>query len=290
MTPPSGSSRPSRTARAAALGRAVGYAGHRDDLAEQLLPWRDAALARRLRYRVDGAGRQGRFLRPTTAVLAAHTTLRMAVIDDLVRDAVADGADQVVVLGAGLDTRAWRLPELATTRVLELDLPEIQSGKQLRLGGTPARAEEVRFVPVDFHTADLDRVLADAGHQAHEPTIWLWEGVTMYLDEPSVRATLEALAGRSAAGSRLAMTFAVPALLGDSGPGRILSPGARAAFDLLGEPLRTLMTAADVRMLLRDVGVEDLVLSDFAAWAATLGVDPPRNPLAAEHLAVATWH
>jgi methyltransferase (TIGR00027 family) len=289
MRPPSEGARPSRTARAAALGRAVGFDGHRDTLAEQLLPWRDAALARRLRYRVDGTGRSSRLLRSVTGVLAAHTTLRMVAIDEQVRDAVAAGTRQVVILGAGLDTRAWRLPELGATRVLELDLPQTQNGKRLRLGGTPARAEEVRFVPVDLHRADLDWVLGHAGHDARDPTVWILEGLTMYLPHPSVRATLAGVAGRSAPGSRLAMTFAVPEVLGDSGPGRALAPGARAVFELLGEPLRTLLAEDEVRTLLLELGADDVAISDFTAWAQAAGLRPPPNPLAAERLAVADW-
>jgi methyltransferase (TIGR00027 family) len=281
--------RPSRTARAAALGRAIGIDGFHDTLAEQLLPWRDVVLARRLRRRLEGgeSGRSGRLLRAVAGGFFAHAALRMLAIDRIVCAAVADGVSQVVLVGAGLDTRAWRLPELSSARVFEVDLPQTQDDKRRRLGGTPARADEVRFVAADLHRADLDWVLGHAGHAADEPTMWVAEAVAMYLPEPSVRATVATLAGRSAPGSRIALTFAVPELLGARGPGRALNPGARALFDLIGEPLETTLEEADVLALLAEVGFADAEVTDYSRWARDAGIEPPRNPLAAERLAVA---
>lgn len=286
----SGFPRPSRTARAAALGRTVGFAGHRDAWAEQVLPWRDAALARRLRSRVGAEAGQGegRLLRPLLGGLAAHATLRMLAIDECVRAGVAEGAGQVVIVGAGLDTRAWRLTELAEARVIELDLPAIQEEKRLRLAGAPVRAADLRFVPVDLHRADLDWVLADVGHDADRPTVWIWEAVAMYLPTASVRATAEVLASRSAPGSRLAMTFVVPDLLGTGGLGRALAPGARALFEVLGEPVRTVLRPQEVVDLLTGVGFDEVEISDSATWATEAGLSPPRDLLGAERLAVAT--
>lgn len=281
--------RPSPTARLAALGRAVGFAGYRDTWAEQVLPWRDAMLARRMHGRVgiSTAPGDGRLLRPLVGGLAAHATLRMVAIDDCVRAAVSSGVAQVVIVGAGLDTRAWRLDELAGARVLELDLPGTQDAKRLRLAGAPVRASEVRFVPVDLHRADLGWVLTDAGHLAGEPTLWVWEAVAMYLPPASVRATAEVLAARSAPGSRLAMTFVVPELVGESRIGRALTPGARALFDALGEPVRTALSHDDLADLLTGAGFGEIEISDSAAWARSVGLEPPRDPLGAERLAVA---
>lgn len=281
--------RPSPTARLAALGRAVGFAGYRDTWAEQVLPWRDAVLARRMHSRVaaDAAHPDGRLLRPLVGGLAAHATLRMVAIDECVRSAVSSGVAQVVVVGAGLDTRAWRLDELAGARVLELDLPGTQEAKRLRLAGAPVRASQVRLVPVDLHRADLNWILADAGHVPGQPTLWIWEAVAMYLPPASVRATAEVLAARSAPGSRLAMTFVVPDLVGESRIGRALAPGARALFDALGEPVRTALSHEELADLLTESGFGQVEISDSAAWARSVGLEPPRDPLGAERLAVA---
>ncbi len=267
----------------------MGFAGHRDTWAEQVLPWRDAILARRLRMRigVDADPDARRALRGLLGGMAAHMTLRMVAIDDCVRAGVAAGARQVVILGAGLDTRAWRLHELADASVLELDLPETQRVKRLRLGGAPVRAAQLRFVPADLHRADLGWVLGDAGHDPDVPTVWLWEAVAMYVPLASVRATLEVLGARSAAGSRLAMTFAVPDLLGAGTVGRTLNPGARAVFDLLGEPMRTVLSEQEAVDLLGEAGFGDVEITDSATWAASAATRMPRDPLGAERLAVA---
>lgn len=282
--------RPSRTARLAALGRAVGFAGHRDTWAEQVLPWRDVVLARRLRPLVgaDAGPRSGRLLRPVLGGLAAHATLRMLAIDACVRTGAAAGIEQVAVVGAGLDTRAWRLDELARSSVLELDLAGTQDAKRLRMAGVGVRAAGIRFVPVDLDRADLEWVLRDAGHDPDVPTTWILEGVAMYLPLPSVRATLESLGARSAPGSRLAMSFVVPDLLGSGGVGRALSPGARALFDAIGEPIRTVLAPDEVRDLLAGAGFDDVEVSDSATWAVAAELAPPRDPLGAERLAVAT--
>jgi methyltransferase (TIGR00027 family) len=248
-------------------------------------------VARRLRTRigVDADPDARRALRGVLGGAVAHMCLRMLAIDEATRAAMAAGIDQVVLLGAGLDTRAWRLAELAGARVLELDLPETQEAKRLRLAGVPLQAREIRFVPVDLHRADLDWILGDVGHDASRPTLWVWEAVAMYVPLPSVHATLEVLGGRSAAGSHLAMTFAVPEGLGPGRVGRALGPAARALFDLLGEPMRTLLHEEEVTALVRAAGFTEIEVSDSAAWAETAGTEVPRDPLGAERLTVARF-
>lgn len=276
---------PARTARITALARAVGYEGIRDPWAERALPWRDAIIARRLRpWLVTSTSSTVHAL---TGTLLAHLTLRMTAVDEIVRAGVAAGATQVVIVGAGLDTRAWRLAELADATVLELDRPGVQEGKQRRLAGSGPVARDVRLVPVDLHRSDLDWVLGDVGHDPTRPTVWVWEGVAMYLPWPSVRATAEVLGARSAPGSRIAATFAHPELVGDGASGRLLAPGARLLFDRLGEPLVTFLDDAGTVDLLEEAGFTDIALSDGRAWARAAGVPPARDALGAERLAVA---
>jgi methyltransferase (TIGR00027 family) len=277
----------SRTARLVALARAVGIDGLHDEVAQHVLPWRQAALVRRLRSGMDPELRRGRALRTLVGGLADHATLRMLTIDAVVAEAVAAGAGQVVVLGAGLDTRAWRLTELRDARVLELDLPRTQEDKRRRLGGVPPVAAEVEFVPADLDRVDLDWVLAHAGHREDRPTVWLAEGLVMYLHPEAIAATLTTLGRRSTPGSTVAVTFAVPELLGDAALGRRLEPAARGLFSVLGEPLRTLHTEEEMRTLLTDAGFTDVTTSTSGDWARRLGREPSHDAFAAEHLAVA---
>jgi methyltransferase (TIGR00027 family) len=113
---------------------------------------------------------------------------RTAYLDDAVRAAFASGTRQLVVLGAGFDCRAHRLPELAGARVFEVDRAETQAVKRARLAD---RGAGVRYVPVDFLCDEVPSALAAAGWSADEPTFVLWEGVTNYLSEPAVARVLD---------------------------------------------------------------------------------------------------
>lgn len=180
------------------------------------------------------------FLRPSFRALVGLARLRpcrgalMAVIDDrwpgvrptvvartrAIDEAIAGlvaGTPQVVILGAGFDTRAWRLPGLRTATVFEVDHPDTQRAKRAvveRLA--PARTADVRFVPTDFHLGRLSAAMAEAGHDGAVPTLFLWEGTTNYLTAEAVDATLRWCAG-AAPGSHLVFTYIDEAVLGDPG-------------------------------------------------------------------------
>src|SRR5207253_10743350 len=119
----------------------------------------------------------------------------------------AAAASQLVILGAGLDGRAWRLSSLSNARVFEVDHPDTQAYKRERLGALKPAAKQVDFVPVDFEADSLEASLLRAGHDAAAPTAWVWEGVVMYLTPEAVRSTLKAIAARSAPGSTLIVNY-----------------------------------------------------------------------------------
>jgi len=114
--------------------------------------------------------------------------------------------DAAVILGAGFDTRAYRLPVLAPTPVYEIDLPANIDRKRTRLtklfGGIPAN---VTLVPIDVETQDLAD-LANHGYRPERPTFFVWEAVTQYLTEAGVRKTFDFLA-TAAPGSHLVFTY-----------------------------------------------------------------------------------
>lgn len=132
---------------------------------------------------------------------------RKRYIDDKNLEALRAGNEVVVILGVGLDTRAYRLPELANIPVFEIDLPENIDYKRKKiediLGGMPAH---VHLVPVDFETQDLESVLTAHGYERERKTFFVWEGVTQYLTEEGVRDTFQFLA-KAAIGSRLVFTY-----------------------------------------------------------------------------------
>jgi methyltransferase (TIGR00027 family) len=133
-------------------------------------------------------------------------TCRKRYIDDKLNEALGN-IDAVVVLGAGLDTRAYRLARRSDIPVFEVDLPvNIERKKaavQRAMGAVPA---SVRLVPLDFERDDLIGALTGCGYRPDARTFFIWEGVTQYLTEDAVRATLGALQA-SPAGSRLVFTY-----------------------------------------------------------------------------------
>jgi methyltransferase (TIGR00027 family) len=139
--------------------------------------------------------------------LWAGMLCRKRYADDSVADALAAGIGQVVFLGAGLDTKAYRLVAPAGARAFELDQRANTDYKLRRLRAVFGRTPEpVRVVPVDFEVDDLASVLAAAGFDGGRPAMFVWEAVTQYLTEEAVRATFAFLA-HAAAGSRLIFTY-----------------------------------------------------------------------------------
>lgn len=136
--------------------------------------------------------------------------LRMVAIDEGIRTA-GDFA-QFVILGAGLDARAWRMPELRELPVYEVDHPATQAYKRRRAQDFGELANH-HYVSVDFERESLEDKLAEAGHDPDVPTVWVWEGVTMYLNLPAIEGTLGVLERRSAPGSRLLVTYMPPSAL-----------------------------------------------------------------------------
>jgi methyltransferase (TIGR00027 family) len=134
--------------------------------------------------------------------------VRTRAIDDLVNDAIFAGDRQLVLLGAGFDSRAWRLQEAQKIAVFEVDHPVTQRTKRERLNASIDQlAEQVRFVPVDFEKDDLRATLADAGFDPLIPSVVVWEGVISYLTKPAVERTFTLLAGLLAPTSRLIFTY-----------------------------------------------------------------------------------
>jgi methyltransferase (TIGR00027 family) len=268
----------SRTAEMVAVWRALGNDGYSsvpafsDALAAKLVRGRWARWLEQMRARLGKASGQER---ARIVDRFDHVLLRVASLDRLLRDALAAGARQVVLLGAGLDTRAWRLPELAGARLFEVDHPDTQRLKQERVAGLPAPMVAPRFVPVDFAADSLTERLTAAGYDARVPTVWLWEGVVMYLPDSAVAATLSAVATLSAPGSRLLLHYHTP----EAWSGWALV--RRLFLWALGEPQIGLRTPDAVASLVRAAGLEvvrDLSVGDQAALVqGTAPMHPSRQ-------------
>lgn len=254
--------RPSRTAHLVALGRAMADAGlshvrdFRDPTARVFLSEKGKKSLAKV---MDAMGIGARSTRIEMArVMADLIALRTAAIDTAVRDAIARGATQLVILGAGYDGRAWRMPELAGVRVFEIDHPATQGEKRARIGELPPALGAVTFVPIDFERESLGTALDRAGHDRSSPTCWIWEGVVMYLTRDAMRATLADVAARSAPRSTLIVNY-------HTVHRRWF---ARLMFRLIGEPQISAWTpeemSADLRSA-RFVVHEDSGMTDWNA-------------------------
>lgn len=261
--------RPSDTAEGVCLFRAWerGLAEQRrivdDPYARHFLSRRGRVALRAMRALGPGTVLADRML----SGLAGYALSRHACFDDWLIAALASGqVEQVVLLGAGYDSRAWRLAEQLGERTLyEVDHPATGTRKsqlvRQRAGAWPAAPR--RSVPVDLSVETFRPCLEGAGWRPEQPTFWIWEGVSMYLSPEDVAATLQAVRDASAEGSRLAVDFwSMPV---GWRPRAALTRLAAETFALLGEPVRGSFDIARGRSLFDQLGLEVADLADSEA-------------------------
>lgn len=233
-----------------------------DPLATRMLPWPLGSVIAAVCARTRHDRTLVRLLPTLSVGLVDHISLRTLAIDAECEHAVAEGARQLVVLGAGFDTRAHRLACLQNASVFEVDHPATSAVKATRAAGLALTAKSLRRISIDFEHDDLDAVLAAAGHDSAVPTLWVWEGVTMYLTGAAIDQTLAVIERRSAARSTLAMSY---------GPPDFAPPVYLAFLRLAQEPLRTLLTPAEVASKLDTFGFEVAADHGSADWLARFG-------------------
>ncbi|MEX5633052.1 SAM-dependent methyltransferase [Parafrankia sp. FMc2] len=137
--------------------------------------------------------------------MSSYLVVRTRFFDDELTAAAAAGCRQVVILAAGLDSRAFRLPWPSGTRLFELDQPAMMSFKERVLAGTGVRPRcERHVVPADLTEDWADRLL-QAGFRPAEPTAWLAEGILVYLAEDQAERLLAEITDLSAPSSRFAL-------------------------------------------------------------------------------------
>lgn len=217
--------------------------------------------------------------------LPYHVELRTRAIDDALLAALRDGAEELVILGAGLDSRPYRIGALRDVDVFEIDRLPTQEYKQLRIELTAERSSKsLTYLSVDFEKDDLAEVLRRGGLLRAPKKMWIWEGVTLYLTPSAIDRTLGEIGALSPAGSRLAVTYAPTDL---DALGRSLMPLAERALEALGEPMLGRTSTADFHRRVEEAGFR--VLSDETAldWADRYWGERPSGLRAWERLVVA---
>ena len=183
---------------------------------------------------------------------------RARFAEDALAHAVERGVRQAVVLGAGLDTFAYRLEAHPGLRSFEIDHPSTQAEKRRRLAATGiAIPAHLTYAPCDFETSDLGKALAAAGFDPQRRAVFLWLGVVPYLTDAAIFATLGFIAALPG-GGEVVCDYANPASsIGDPRmreAHRVLAERVAAA----GEALQTFFETIDLHERARALGFREI--------------------------------
>jgi methyltransferase (TIGR00027 family) len=229
----------------------------------------------------DGAseihGAPAQFETPIRRLMRAFLVMRSRYAEDLLGAAVARGVRQYVLLGAGLDTFAYRNPYVGVgLRVFEVDHPATQAWKRERLAaaGIPVPPVSVlAFAPVDFERSTVLAGLEAVAFDPTRPAVFAWLGVVPYLTREAVVGTLDLIAGACAPGSEVIFDYSEP-------PER-LDPARRAVFETraravasFGEPFITFFDTVELVAVLRGVGFTTTDDLDVDGLNARYAADP----------------
>ncbi|WP_229403593.1 class I SAM-dependent methyltransferase [Micromonospora okii] len=194
---------------------------------------------------------------PALAGARAQAVIRAQVTEEHLAAAVASGVDQYVILGAGLDSFAYRSPLATEVHVFEVDHPATQSLKRERLsalGATPT--DRVSYVPIDFEIDPLVTSLTAGGFDLARPALASWLGVSMYLTSDAIGTTLDEL-GTLAPGTQIVMDYLLPAELRDAA-GQMYADMVGPTTAERGEPWLSFLTPQEVGDLLAARGFHDV--------------------------------
>lgn len=188
---------------------------------------------------------------------------RERYIDDELRRRLREGAGQVVILGAGYDTRAYRLPELlAASAVFEVDHPATQKDKLAKLRAIQITIpKNVKFVAIDFKRQTLGECLAESGYDAGQKTCFIWQGVIYYLDPQSADGTFRFITTHSAPGSSVVFDYIYQSSL-DQTRNHAEVRGMRRYKELTGEVLTFGIPEGTTQAFLEERGFQRVVNVD----------------------------
>ena len=186
----------------------------------------------------------------------AQVVCRASYTESVVAQAIARGVTQYVILGAGLDSFAYRSPLAARIRVFEVDYPETQAWKRSRLDAAGITVSDgITFAAVDLETGALADVLRTTGFDANRPAVVSWLGVTMYLTETAIAETLGVI-GRFAPGTEIVADYMLPPDLRDEA-GQTYVDLVAPMMAERGEPWLTYLSPDDATKLLARAGFGD---------------------------------
>ena len=210
--------------------------------------------------------------------------VREQFVEDIIVAEAGRGLAQVVILGAGFDTRAYRIGVLKDIPVFEVDHPVTQTQKRAALKRVAIPAN-VQFVSVDFETDDLGTQLRSAGYREDVRTLFVWQGVSMYLTQSGIDRTLAFVAQHSAKGSAVVLDY-FDARAMQGGEARVI----RFFTGIMGEHVRFAIDQREIQTFLRTRGFTDIRNADGMQMAAPylVGANAGRRMAKGVNVVIAT--
>lgn len=144
----------------------------------------------------------------------AFLAARDRYIDDVLQDFLNEGLRQLVILGAGYDSRAYRFDLQGSVKSFEVDHPATQADKLTKLRALFGKVpEHLTYVPIDFNAQTLEGCLLESGYDPNRKTLFIWQGVTMYLTGEAVDSTLAFVRNHAGAGSAIVFDYIYQSVL-----------------------------------------------------------------------------
>ena len=214
---------------------------------------------------------------------------RTRYIDDTLLACLADGLQQLVILGAGFDSRAYRFEHLKEqVKVFEVDHPATQAVKLAKVkqifGGLP---DHVTYVAIDFDRDSLEKRMAECGYSPHLKTLFIWEGVVFYLTSEAIDGTLDFIAHHALPGSLVIYDYIyTSSFAGDQKRTEIKS--MQRYRDLTGEGPRFSIDEGAIQSFMEQRGFCDVVNADHSYWKEHYFTGANANRPLAKGYAIAT--
>ncbi len=200
-------------------------------------------------------------------------------IDDVLQNFLDEGLQQLVILGAGYDARAYRFDLQGRVKVFEVDHPATQADKLAKLQAIFGKVpEHVTYVPIDFNIQTLEECLLRSGYDPKRKTLFIWQGVSMYLTAEAVDATLAFVTNHSGAGSAIVFDYIYRSILeGVQKHGEV--SGMRRYRFMTGEGLTFGIPVDKVAAFLMERGFRDVqdVNADYLKAAYFTGKNARRS-------------
>lgn len=208
-----------------------------------------------------------------------YLVARTRYIDDYLKECLENGLEQLVILGAGYDSRAYRFDPLKQIRVFEVDHPATQKSKMTKvrqiLGNEPAH---VIYVPVDFTREILAERLLESGYDPRLKTLFIWEGVVYYLNSEAVDKTLKFVVNHSGKNSSIILDYTYTSVI-DGTYERNEVQAMRRYKGITHEKMTYGIEQGEINSFLMQRGFHDIVdvSGDFFKKAYFQGINQNRN-------------